>query len=402
MISCKEILELPSLKKMRLVGGQMGLDRNIRWVHFIDLPDVLAWVQGGELLFITGIGLNDIEADLLKLIEGIAKKRLAGLVINVGPYIPSIPESVIQKADELSFPVFELPWEVKLVDVTQDVSRYIVMKETEQKSINDLLENILFNTVYDYPTLIRRAAYYGYDLNQPHQVGIVRACNFDNLLQEHQDEILLMTIRERFEAAVREVLSKHFKRILSITRVDSIIFLIPEVIYKNRDKLDNVVIMEEIIQNCKLKLPKINLNIGLGKCFTDLIQATTSFDQARLALKFADFVQEQNRVYCYQNLGVYKLLFELDENILEEYYQETLGKLAEYDQKHGTELIPTLKVYLQENGNSIQAAKKLFIHKNTLIYRLKKVENITGKNVDKMQDRVSLLMGLIIGRQIVY
>jgi sugar diacid utilization regulator len=400
-VSCRELLELSSLQRLKLVGGSGGLDRYVRWVHFLDLPDVLPWVQGGELLFITGIGLNEGEDELLNLVKDIAKKKLAGLVINIGPYISVVPDAVITLADELNFPVFELPWEVKMVSVTQDVSRYIVMKQTEEKSINDLLENILFNTVCDFPTIIRRAAYYGHDLSQPHQVGVVRACDFENLFQEQQDELALMKFKERFEATVREILNQHYNKVLFITRVDNIVFLIPEVIYKNRNKLDNMVIVQEIIKNCQLKLPKIQLNIGLGNCFVDLEYAKISFDQALLALKFADFIKEQNKVYRYQDLGVYKLLFELDEAILESYYQETLGGLDDYDKKHGTELVTTLQIYLQENGNSIQAAKKLFIHKNTLIYRLKKLEAITGKNVDKMHDRITFQIGLIIGKQIV-
>lgn len=402
MISCKDLLELASLKNLKIRGGQGGLDRDVRWVHFIDLPDVLPWVQGGELLFITGIGLTAVEQDLLKLLNGIASKNLAGLVINIGPYIAEIPASVISLADELAFPVFELPWEMKMVDITQDVSRYIVMKQMEEKSINDLLENILFSSGFDSAALARRGAYYGYDLSQPHQIGIVRASDFSNFLPEQQDEMARMKMRERFEGAAREVLNKYYHKILSIVRIDSIIFLMPETVYKNRSKLDNVAIGEEIVSHCRLKLPQLNVNMGLGNCFTNIEQAKISFDQARLALKFADFSGEQNRLYCYQDLGVYKLLFELDERVLAAYYQETLGELAAYDDKHGAELIPTLLVYLQENGNSIQAARKLFIHKNTLIYRLKKVETITGKNVDKMQDRITLLMGLIIGRKIVY
>lgn len=49
MVSCRELLELPTLRKIKLVSGQRGLDRHVRWVHFIDLPDVLPWVQGGDV-----------------------------------------------------------------------------------------------------------------------------------------------------------------------------------------------------------------------------------------------------------------------------------------------------------------------------------------------------------------
>lgn len=383
MISCKELLELPSLKSLKIKGGQEGLNRYVRWVHFIDLPDILPWVQGGELLFITGIGLNDSESYLLKLVQEIAEKNLAGLVVNVGPYIPAIPPSVIKLADKLNFPVFELPWEVKLVQVTHDVSKYIIMKQMEEKSVNDLLESILFNPGHDIPTIIRCANYYGYDLSKPHQVGIARACNL-----------------EVFEQIVSEILHKYYTKILATSRLDSIIFLIPELAYKDSTTRSGIDIMQEIIDSFKLKLPGFTLNIGLGNFFTDLKYAKISFDQAQLSLKFADYLQEQNKVYQYNDLGVYKLISELENETLKIYHQETLGGLIDYDKKHSTELISTLSVYLQENSNSIQAAKKLFIHKNTLSYRIKKIEAITRKNLDNMHDRLTLQIALIIDKQI--
>jgi sugar diacid utilization regulator len=286
------------------------------------------------------------------------------------------------------------------VEVTHDVSRYIVMKQLEEKSVNDLLENILFNQVYDFPTIIRRASYYGYDLSKPHRVGIVRASDFDSFLKEHQDEEALMKLKERFERAVREILAKHYKKALSMARVDSIIFLMPEKTGRNCEGGEMVAIAEEIVQHCSLRLSGLTLNIGLGNCFTALEYAKNSFDQARLALKFAGFIRERSGVYRYDNLGVHKLLLELESQTLEDYYRETMGELVRYDKEHGMDLVATLLVYLQENGNAIQAARKLFIHKNTLSYRIKKIEKLTGRHLDNMHDRLTLQMGLLIGRQL--
>ena len=126
-------------KKIKLVAGANGLDRVIRWVHVIDIPQVTKWLQGGELLFITRIGISrDIE-DLLQLVKGIFEKNLAGLVINTGPYISKTPKNVIDLANNLSFPVFELPWEVKLVEVTKSICSLIVMSQIEEKSIRDFI-----------------------------------------------------------------------------------------------------------------------------------------------------------------------------------------------------------------------------------------------------------------------
>ncbi len=67
------------------------------------------WVEAGDLLFTTGIHLPENTAEFVELIQELKKKGLAGLVLNIGPYIAGIRQEVIEVADELDFPLFSLP-----------------------------------------------------------------------------------------------------------------------------------------------------------------------------------------------------------------------------------------------------------------------------------------------------
>ena len=118
MLKLKDLCQLPPLRDLKLVAGAAGLERTIHWVHVVELPDVMHWTMGGELLFMTGIGIRDNLAILSQIIEECSRRRVAGLVLNIGPYIPAIPAEILQLADKLTLPLFELPWEVKLVEVT--------------------------------------------------------------------------------------------------------------------------------------------------------------------------------------------------------------------------------------------------------------------------------------------
>jgi sugar diacid utilization regulator len=395
MPSLKEIINLPSLRKMKIVAGREGLDRMVDWVHFIDLPDVLPWIYGGELLFITGIGLEQDETRLETLVRGIAAKNLAGLVINIGPYIKKTPDTIIHLADELNFPTFELPWEVKLVQVIHDISTYILKKRMEEKSVSDLLENVLFNPGSDFTELTRRATYYGYDLGKSYQIGIVRASNFETVLGDHYDDIALMKLKGKFEHQVNSSIELHYQKSLTMFRMDCVIFLIPVPAGKiNR----NLTLAQEVITDCQQKMPDLTFHVGLGESFSDLKDARNSYDQARLALKYGDFLHAQNHVNHYSDIGVYKLLLDQKSTVLKAYFEETFGSLLEYDKRHGSELMATMAVYLSLNCNAVQAAHKLFIHKNTLTYRINKIENLTRKDINHMPDRITLQMALIIGK----
>lgn len=402
MISCQELFALPSLQKLTLVAGKAGLDRRLRWVHFIDLPDVLPWVQGGELLIITGIGLNGDHRQLPVIVRGIIKKKLAGLIVNVGPYIQEVPPEVISLAEQARFPVFELPWEVKLVEVTGDICRHIIKRQTEERSSSDFLEQLLFQPATDQDVVAQRAAYYGYDLTQPHQVAIVSPVRLLEFVQNQKTKADkdLVALKLRFEQIVRDMPAIRRQKILSMLRVDDIILLLP-CEDKAGGSCQNTELLSAILAQLAAKIPGLTVIAGVGGRFEQLSAARRSYLQAAKVLRFFAAQQPAARqIHVYEQLGIYKLLFEMEPGKLAAFHQEVIEPLLAYDAKHQMELVATLFVYFEENGNAVKTAKRLFIHRNTLDYRLKKIEEISERNLSDPYDRLTLQLGVIVGRQL--
>ena len=94
---------------MKLVAGKEGLGNYVRWVHLVENADVSPFLHGNEMVFMTGVGIND-EVHLLKFVEELIEKRCSALVINTGKYIKSIPQSVKDCCDINSLPLFTVPW----------------------------------------------------------------------------------------------------------------------------------------------------------------------------------------------------------------------------------------------------------------------------------------------------
>jgi purine catabolism regulator len=78
--------------------------------------------------------------------------------------------------------------------------------------------------------------------------------------------------------------------------------------------------------------------------------------------------------------------------------EETVGPLMEHDRAHGTELVKTLESYFECNGNVKKMASRLYTHYNTVIYRLRRIEGITGLDLRDPEARLNLQMGLKIAR----
>lgn len=400
MISCREVMGLPSVAKLRLVAGASGLDKLVRWVHFIDLPDVLPWVQGGELLIITGIGLQGKADPLRDLVQGIAGKKLAGLIVNLGPYIQEIPQEVADLANQAGFPIFTLPWEVKIIEVTREICSHIVLRQTEERSVKDFLEQLLLYPLADTELLLQRAAYYGYDLSRPHQVVIISPRRLAHFLPSAagRDEKDLIAFKMRFENIVREALRHQGKRYLQMLWADDIVLLLP--CERQAAELDkNKRLLSAVVNRLLEELPGFEVAGALGGVFERLEDGRRSYLQAMRILRSYAGAGE-SAVWAYDELGFLKLLFEIEPEKLVQYHRETLERLWEYDRRYKQELLNSLGVYFEENCNAVQTAKRLFIHRNTLDYRLKKIEEVTGRQLDKPHDRLTLQIGILVGRQL--
>ena len=120
-VSLREVLKLAPLEQARVVGGGTGLDRRVRYVNVMEVPDILAWVKPDQLLLTTAYPLRDERAALDSLVPCLAQRGLAGLAIKPARYLDQIPPSMLEAADALAFPVIQLPLDTSFDDVINAV-----------------------------------------------------------------------------------------------------------------------------------------------------------------------------------------------------------------------------------------------------------------------------------------
>ncbi|PZT54235.1 PucR family transcriptional regulator [Paenibacillus silvae] len=125
VFTVKDILERPVFGRARLAAGQEGLDRQVGWVHVLEITNVSPFVSPHDLILSTGLWLQSEdgrEAYLMQLIH----REAAGLCVEFGTSIDGIPEALIELANEHQFPliVFEQP--VRFVEITQDIHSLLI------------------------------------------------------------------------------------------------------------------------------------------------------------------------------------------------------------------------------------------------------------------------------------
>jgi len=125
MPSVADILTHKLLDKAKVIAGQDGLERNVRWVHNAGVPDAANWLNGGELVMTTIFNMPQNMNEQCDYIRELAKKDVAGLVITVGRYIDEIPDHLIKTAEEVHLPLIEIPFTARFVDIAQAINEGI-------------------------------------------------------------------------------------------------------------------------------------------------------------------------------------------------------------------------------------------------------------------------------------
>jgi len=144
--------------------------------------------------------------------------------------------------------------------------------------------------------------------------------------------------------------------------------------------------------------PKIEIYAGLGRPAGDLPDWKDSYREASQALSMAARLREQKPLY-FGDLSVYRLLFQLEGNPeLEAFCREALGPLLEYE--GGGDLLETLEAFCERLGNLSQTAEKLFIHRNSLLYRMERISQIAGLDMNNPDTRLAVHLALKVRKML--
>ncbi|MDR6997829.1 helix-turn-helix domain-containing protein [Neobacillus niacini] len=140
----------------------------------------------------------------------------------------------------------------------------------------------------------------------------------------------------------------------------------------------------------------VKLNIGIGKEYNQLLTMHKSYLEAMEVINIRKQFKNCAPIF-YQDLGIYRILSTIHDKYMQEnYINENIKKLEKYDQENQTELLLTLEKYLKCNSKVKETAETLFIHPNTLNYRLKRIFDLCQLKMDDMNERTSLYIDLLL------
>jgi purine catabolism regulator len=533
MITVQDILEIPELD-LRLLAGQKSTSNPVRWVHITEVPDPTRWLKGGELLLTTGYGFVGEEDTQVAQLKRLIDHNISGLGFGTGFSFDKVPPVLIKVAEEYGFPLFEVPYHVPFIAITEAVASKIVneqysllqrslavhekltkivleekgleailstlsalvgcsavlydfhgvvlceaanrrhlgagliadlwrrigerradrqnfaltmdgvgsgvqvypvvashrigaflaavkdsgdfseydriilhnvvtvtalelvkkkaVAETEKRLAGDFFDELIASDLYE-EEIARRLAFFGLEPQSPHLIVLVDIDGADGDGAAGGRPAAAADVKERLHWTVDEFMAKRDVLCISASRSGSVVALVQP------GKMDarQVLAMAGDLQTVMAEmLPEISVSIGIGRPHRQLIDLRQSYYEASYAIKIRKLKGEPAVIASFDDLGSYGLLLGLQDTLsLEVFYDSVLGKLHEYDEQNSSDLVNSLACFLEANGHWGDAAEKLYVHRHTLRYRMKRVEEITGRDLNQSQDRMEFWLALM-------
>lgn len=244
------------------------------------------------------------------------------------------------------------------------VAALIMLKEqavhaAEMSRRGALIEQLLSAPGQLSPALVERAHQLGFHLDRSYQVLLLER---PKDLQSRTHIALLKRVEEWLAAeSIPALVSQQEARVM--------------VILQGRRPPEGVSLAERLL--AALNEPEKRIRIGAGRAAAEVNQLAESYNQARAALEIASLIEFPGAVVPYEDLGVYAWLHQLPEQAFTgNRYLGAIRRLDEYDAEHKTDLLNTLEAFLDAGGGINEAAERLFVHRNTLQYRLERIAAI--------------------------
>ncbi|PEF10056.1 PucR family transcriptional regulator [Bacillus thuringiensis] len=524
-----DIMKIPIFDQAKLIAGHKGVEQEVYTVNMMDAPDIINFLKRNELLVTSAYHFKDDMYALRELIIQMKKQGCTALGIKTKRFLQEIPEEIISLADEIYFPIIELPFDIGLGDLVNQTLSYILDMRTNElhqamqihqqfsnhiisgKGINMILENLSSliqlpvvlldyhlrpisehnntkasiqslkkffingrklplstieivtfslltktrDTVSIFPIYTQNNQYsylvidgFISPLNRSMVLAVEQAANVlaFELIKEHslrqysrriQDEFFTNVINSVFSTQDEIInLGKEFnlsfdqKYICIIGKIDIKEFTMSFMEYQEEKDLIYDLIEEELnsytanvhlfikddmyvllvncdgiwrqtekermislLKNIQVKIYTYfqkSISFGIANSSEQLLHISHSFKEATDAFYYGEISGSKEFIEIYQAKEISAILRMIPQEQLKKFYESTLHSLANENEKDHAVLLHTLSVYLETHCAISETAKRLFLHRNTVIYRLEKCEEILGRNIKDPNETLQL------------
>lgn len=308
----------------------------------------------------------------------------------VGSYLVAYEND--NKLDEVSLRAMEHAATVIALEIMREKA---VFDQTQHMKA-EFLEDLILKRHSSQETLLKRASYCDLNIQSDMIVFVADVDNFNEYLKKNKitNEKQVQKIKRDLLTEIRYGLTARMATTpLLMQRSDSIVGILPLSRQLNEQYYEKL--FEEILHKVGQKHHNLKITIGISERRKGVEALNTSYQEARDAVRVSRQINKENDIAFSEDLGAYKFLCDLrNSKAMKEQFDSTVGKLRDYDQQYSADLVHTLEVYFDSDRNIRLTADRLYMHRNSVVYRLKKIESILNKDLTDPEDQFNLQLAL--------
>ncbi|MBI4213955.1 MAG: helix-turn-helix domain-containing protein [Chloroflexi bacterium] len=273
------------------------------------------------------------------------------------------------------------------------IARQRAIIETQTRLQGSFLEGLFSGNLHNEDDLLERARYLGHDLRDRYGTACLVLDDRAGPRGVRTSESQRAATWASFLDSARREISQVWPRALLKDRGATLAIVVPS----ESDEAATRASLERIRAGLSDAVSEAAVTCGIGPVATGPAEIVRSYLQAEQAARIGAQFLGGDQTVAFGELGAYRLLASVEnQQALDGFYEEYLGAIEGYDARYNGELVETLEGFFSANGNHARAADGLHLHRNTLLYRLARIEALTGRDLGDPETRLCLQLALKI------
>lgn len=376
--------ENDNIFRLTLKAGHSGVRNTVSWVYMLEDDSIIPYFHGSELAVTSGIRAGSDPDWLGRLVRLLYERGAAGLVVNTGKYVFRIPADVAELCDELGFPLLTMPWEIHMTEMIQTFCTRIIQDRHESVLLDKALADALRRT--GDPERNRQVLGSHYDPDGSFTVILIHTnrTSEDIWRPEGREYVFINSLR-RFKTMNSMSGSK-----FGVIELDGDQVMVANNV--ERSKMPELIriildVYRDAVENKALFL-------GVGTEVRGIENIGGSFQRATVAMRMA--LYKNVPFIRFEEMGFYKILFSVrDEEVLYSYADELLSPLDAEGASKG-DYVELLREYIKNDRSLERTAEALYLHRNTVNYRLQKLRALLDSPLKTAEDLFPFEVALMI------
>ena len=289
---------------------------------------------------------------------------------------------------------------------------HLVDMLAQKNLVKGFFDDLMYGAYDSEDSLRQRANFIGCDLTKPHIIAMIEVAHLDEsdtsenerpgvfaespsrpladtLLQTEEDRLV---IHKRISGQIRRRIQDNYPG---------------SVLYERENLLTCIICLSKDPTAARLKTwlrdlgrqmrteNGVRLSIGIGNLCQSISDYRRGFAEASEALQMGQNLNQDGGVTHFNDLGVYRYLYKIARmDDLRDMYQDQVARIANYDRRKGTDLLDTLETYLECAGNLTKTSNRLFVHRNTLIQRLERLQSLCDIDLQERSNWLTLQVAI--------